>query len=330
MIAEKTVFILGAGASYPYGYPTGKELRKYIYSDFKSYFQQFSDYYYTNETISSSANTLFSEVDAFTKSFKDSSDLSIDLFLACNDKFSKIGKLAIMLSIFDYERKSKFREDSIFPDQDWYSYLYNRMRISLTKPDSYKEFGQNDVAFITFNYDRSLEYFLYDSLRNSFSEATDDEIIGELRKLPIYHVYGKISHLPWEGDSANSVDYRKDHDAELYQRYSLGYLLELKDNIHVMHERIEHDLIEMKNHIVRAKRIFFLGFGYAQENLDILNICKNIHPDQQRYGTAFGYLPKEIEDIRSVLSASSEPKPSDHDNPRIKDMDCVTLLREFL
>ena len=30
MITEETLFILGAGASNPYGFPTGKELRSYI------------------------------------------------------------------------------------------------------------------------------------------------------------------------------------------------------------------------------------------------------------------------------------------------------------
>ncbi len=30
MIEQETVFILGAGASFPYGYPNGDELRKSI------------------------------------------------------------------------------------------------------------------------------------------------------------------------------------------------------------------------------------------------------------------------------------------------------------
>ena len=42
MIKEETVFILGAGASCPYGYPDGKELREQICSNFaresKTYF----------------------------------------------------------------------------------------------------------------------------------------------------------------------------------------------------------------------------------------------------------------------------------------------------
>jgi len=34
MIRQKTVFIIGAGASKPYEYPTGQELRERIISDF--------------------------------------------------------------------------------------------------------------------------------------------------------------------------------------------------------------------------------------------------------------------------------------------------------
>ena len=34
MITEDTLLILGAGASFPYGYPTGKELRHIICKEF--------------------------------------------------------------------------------------------------------------------------------------------------------------------------------------------------------------------------------------------------------------------------------------------------------
>jgi len=33
---QNTVFILGAGASKPYGYPTGQELREYICKEFQT------------------------------------------------------------------------------------------------------------------------------------------------------------------------------------------------------------------------------------------------------------------------------------------------------
>lgn len=46
MITKNTLFILGAGASVPYGYPTGRELRKLLISnssDRLSYSKMFNE-----------------------------------------------------------------------------------------------------------------------------------------------------------------------------------------------------------------------------------------------------------------------------------------------
>ena len=148
MIDIETVFILGAGASNPYGYPTGKGLCDDICSNFKSNFHNIikSD----NDNTRYKIGNLIYDPDKFCRNLEDAHTPSIDLWLARNPDFSHIGKLAIILSIFDAERKSKFRED-IESGQDWYSYLYHRMTSSLVDPDSYKNFRTNKVTFITFN-----------------------------------------------------------------------------------------------------------------------------------------------------------------------------------
>jgi len=126
MIDTDTVFILGAGASVPYGYQTGAELRAEICSEFQGKYDQISP-----KGISGHINFALSSEGAikFAQAFKKSSTPSIDLFLARNPEYSEIGKIAIVLSILDAERKSEFREDIDikFQKQDWYSYLYRRM-----------------------------------------------------------------------------------------------------------------------------------------------------------------------------------------------------------
>lgn len=326
MIDIETVFILGAGASNPYKYPTGKELSNYICSTFKSQFPEIL----SRENITPTVGKLSYDADKFSKIFEDSTTPSIDLWLARNPNFSDIGKLAIILSIFDAERKSKFRED-IEPGQDWYSYLYHRMTNSLIDPDSYKNFRNNKVTFITFNYDRSLEHFLYESLGSSFRSASEREIFEELNEIPIYHVYGKITDLPWESHSniATAIDYLKPDD-DPYLRFSIDFLQKLTINIKIVHEREQHDCSEIHDKISSAERIFFLGFGYAQENLEILQIGKTLNDDQAIFGTALGFRAKEIKDIRKSITSSFKFKAEGYENPRIKDVNCVTLLREYL
>lgn len=164
MITTDTVFILGAGASNLYGYPTGEELREVILNKFCSS-GEIKNILYNSKIIMD-----FMDLDEFRAAFFKSSTPSIDLFLARNNQFSELGKIAIVSSILDAENNSIFREDihKNRRNQDWYKYLFSRMVESLIKPNSYRDFGDNQVTFITFNYDRSLEHYLHESLSHLF------------------------------------------------------------------------------------------------------------------------------------------------------------------
>jgi len=108
MITEETVFILGAGASAPYGYPTGKKLRHRICKSFtigRNIMQRLPYYEKIRE------KRILSEINEFKTAFENSSIRSIDLFLAMNPFFSYIGKIAIIQNIIMAESSSKFRLD---------------------------------------------------------------------------------------------------------------------------------------------------------------------------------------------------------------------------
>ncbi|MEA2096599.1 MAG: hypothetical protein U9P73_07915, partial [Candidatus Cloacimonadota bacterium] len=84
---------------------------------------------------------------------------------------------------------------------------------------------------------------------------------------------------------------------------------------------------EIEISIKDAKRIFFLGFGFAEENLEILNLISNINANQKIYGTAKGLTKNEISKIKSYFS-----KTHNADNPDliIENCDNLTLLRNYL
>ncbi len=314
MIEKPTVFILGAGASVPYGYLTGKGLREDICNNFE---QRIVNLVNSDPQYSSYSVEPFSK-DAIklTETFFDSHTLSIDLFLARNPKFAEIGKQAIVTSILESERKSSFGEkmQDIFKSQDWYSYLFDKMTAEMSDPESYDKFYRNEVTFITFNYDRSLEHFLYESLRNSFSEAPTDKIQNQFNKIKIFHVYGVVDKLLWRD---GSTKYR--------EIPSLTTINVLSRNIKIVHERSipGDDIKAMKDIIKEAKRIYFLGFGYARENLEILGLPA-VLGGQQIFGTAFTFTNNEISEIKRRLSG---PRSL---NPWILDIDCLGLLRDWL
>ncbi|NQT56478.1 MAG: hypothetical protein HQ551_09645 [Desulfobacteraceae bacterium] len=313
MIREETVFILGAGASAAYKYPTGKELRRIICKEFPRNYKKLLGNAF-EESSAMLRERMANEPRELAEAFFNSSTPSIDLFLARNPKLSEIGKRAIALSILQAEHESLFHED-IDSKEDWYSYLYQKMSSELTTPDSFRQFSENKVTFITFNYDRSLEHFLYTSFVNSFQNITPNEV-NSSKFLPFkfFHVYGTIADLPWQ--SKNGIEYGLDPDYYIIEK--------MKENIKTIYERSSDDLTEMHEAISKAERIFFLGFGYANENLEILDIPKLLTAGQKIHGTALRLTEKEITKVKVKLTkAKSKLLP-------ILNVNCLQLLREYL
>jgi hypothetical protein len=318
MITRNTVFILGAGASVPYGFPSGETLRLDICKKFVKRIISLGN---IPHHATAEIKDIVAKARPFCDAFFKSSTHSIDLFLARNILFSEIGKMAIVSSILEAEKNSAFREDMSdqYKSQDWYSYLFKKMTEDLTDTGSYRNFGENKVTFITFNYDRSLEYFLYESLSNAFNSARKDEIIDQLRFINIFHVYGVIDNLPWQG---GGTEYKVDS--------SLAAINRMRNNIRLIHERINSESREMKRAMRYASRFYFLGFGYAEENLDILGISSFLDGHQDIYGTAFGMTEKEISEKRSYLRKNFKEKDVYPHNPIIAPVDSYKLLRDWL
>jgi len=323
MIDIETLFILGAGASRPYNYPTGKELRRLIYENFTEDYKAIATKEKSNNTyIDSEIDDEIESAPEFVDKFFKSSTPSIDLFLSRNPSFSNIGKKAIALNILKAERASFFRE-KVDQNQDWYSYLYHRMTENMTKPDGYKQVGQNKISIITFNYDRSLEFFLYESLTNSFEESSRlGQFYDTLLPFPIQHVYGKIAPLPYQKEPVFSIYHAADPNfTNLQNTYN---------NIRVIYERTDENLKGIREQISNAKRIFFLGFGFAKENLEALDIPNLLTGEHEIYGTALGMTAKEIFEVRSLLNQNFKIKNPALTNPIIKNMNCYEILREYL
>jgi len=333
MIDTPTLFILGAGASKPYGYPTGAELRNNIIKSFELHFNLLSDIKPPN--MPRNSEIARRQIPKFIEHFNGSSIVSIDKYLALNPTDSYIGKISITLSILKSERESCFREDIKNTNEDWYSLLFNRMTSSLNKPDDYKHFCENKVAFITFNYDRSLEYFLYDSFYHSFFDKRHDieKNVEGCVPFPIIHVYGSVAHI-------SQADWFQ-HNCNYYGDFNYFVSVEkMSKGIRVIGEERSDNKIkeQIKELLKNCKRIFFLGFGYAQENLDAIDLIHNIHDKTRVYGTARGMTDKEISVISSRFPEIKGETYKLEDGeiidttfrPVIEDTSCYRLLREYL
>jgi len=344
MIDKRTVFVLGAGASCPYGYPSGSLLRKNIC---------LSDNFKTTELYANinreAKDRLSQDIKTFISAFNRSHNQSIDFFINNNPKFAPTGKYIIAFEMLKSEQNSHFGEhaevkqeesrtpspylsvkDNIlrretFQGGDWYFYLFNQLLRELPKKGGLPDFSDHRIFFITFNYDRSLEHFIYDSLRNSFTEVSEDKIVQSLRKLKILHVYGQILPFKWQGQE-QGVDYQPPVDGPLLQRAS--------SNIRTIYEEKQNpDLIEAQNFLKQADEILFLGFGYAPENMEVLGLPKLIPPRCKVYGTAFNMIDEEVKRLYVRLHGGRTRDKNIYLAPtdtQIYALDCLMLLKKCL
>ncbi|MBN2136566.1 MAG: hypothetical protein JW720_02050 [Sedimentisphaerales bacterium] len=294
------------------------------------------------------------DVSKFRIKFDNSTTESIDFFMARNPKLAPVGKCFIAFEIFDAERRSLFREKAAytqwkqeqeriagnllggfntntylqskdFQGGDWYSYLFHRLAEGLIAKDILPDFSGGKLAFVTFNYDRSLEHFLYESVRNSFTEVPQQKVIECLTELPILHVYGRLAPLKWQDPEAG-IDYRPS--------IAGGLIKQTAQNIRTIYEERESaELAEAHRLIKSAQQIFFLGLGYARENMDVLKLPGLIHPNCEVYGTGFGMTDREI---ATILNTVRSGRNADSDgykercNTNIEPCDCLELLRKHL
>lgn len=261
MIKSDTVLVLGAGASEPYGFPLGQELRKRILVSLVGNEKQFL------ELVELGFDPHF--IEKFRNDLSDGIQDTIDDFLDDRPKFREIGSCAIAQALMSLELETR-----LFPKKDWYPFLFNLLEFRKATPPPI-------TAIITFNYDRSLEHYLTKTIDVSFQDNIKDNAEKKLRALPIIHVHGQLGSYPERtyGNKGTQDDLRAAAKA-----IKITSDKELDDSPEYTMAR---KLIE------EAKQIVFLGFGYHLRSLQRLGL---LAPKDGRtlYGTAFGQSPQEL------------------------------------
>lgn len=276
MFRRDTVFILGAGASVPFGLPSGEMLVDNILKLRRG--QPYGDKYLPLLTELGVEDDLFLE---FQRELADSTHYSIDAFLERRPKYLDIGKLAIALRLLPCESESILSSPNThYETKNWYRVLLQR----LTEGASHiSQIAANKVTFVTFNYDRSLEHFLFSSLC-SYYETNPSEVAAILAQLPIIHVHGRLGSLPWQSDNDQDVVVYGDWRSDAVQRAAKGIKIISEITPDTMYE---FDVARMP--ILNASDIFFLGFGYHPDNVKRLQV-----PFMDKDGTWLGNRPRHI------------------------------------
>jgi len=277
MISRPTVLILGAGASIHVGYPLGATLINDLCNNRG-----------TGEKGEYPNNWTVDETDRFITRLSRAGFYSIDAFLETVPDLAEMGKFLLAREIKRHENI-----DRLFPPNSsgWYQYLFN----SLLDNSNPKGFESSQLSIITFNYDRSIEAYLHETLVARF-EMTHEEDSGTLSHIPIIHVHGLLGSYP-------DIPYNSHCDT--------SDLFEISKQIQIIHEvkDSEHGFcneeFEYANRLLNeTERIFFLGFGFHADNVRRFQFFSpEIFEGREVYATTRGMGPIEL----AALETRFEP-----------------------
>jgi hypothetical protein len=262
VITKQTVLVLGAGASFPYNYPLGAALLESIWGEYLG--DKWTDFYQACGVNRSEREELRSELLLSQKA-------SIDAFLEHRPEFLKVEKIAIALALLSCESFA-LTESPSARGKGIYHYLYNHLA------SNWEEFAENKLAVITFNYDRSLEHFLFTALQHSYKKS-DAEVASAINCISIIHVHGSLGPLTWQ-DPTQGTEYAHfgapnpaEHDAP-WLAYRIRKATIASENIKIVSEA-QSESSEFRlafEKLQQAERIYFIGFGYFSPNLERLGI----------------------------------------------------------
>ncbi|MFC1488589.1 hypothetical protein ACFL6B_01945 [Thermodesulfobacteriota bacterium] len=284
-MTKNTVFVIGAGASQEANLPTGSELKNKISRlldirfDFNK--QKSGDPALTNalRLLVRAADGREGDINPYIHEAWHIRDalpqaISIDNFIDShrdNDKIAICGKLAIVRSILDAEKSSllhfkKSRIDSNINfgslENTWYIPFFQLLTENCGKNDLKKRF--NSITLIIFNYDRCIEHFIYYALQNYY-RLSDIEAAELVKNINIYHPYGDVGTLPWVNPNGA---------IEFGEVPNVQKLLELSNKIKTFAEGTNpksSEISEIRNKMVIADRVIFLGFAFHKLNMELIN-----------------------------------------------------------
>jgi hypothetical protein len=339
---DRTVVIVGAGASSECDLPTGLELKERISKLLDIRFE------HGYRLKSGDANIC----DALTLHVqrKGSRDInphlhagwrirdampqaiSIDNFIDSHqgdENLALCGKLAIVQSILEAEQRSPLFVDwqsgrrqpdfSSFKDT-WYAAFMQLLTQNCQLDLVQKRLSQ--LTFVIFNYDRCVENYLYHGLQNYYG-IDGDRAKDLLRHLSVFHPYGSVGELQWQ---------RNDIGVEYGGSPSAAKLLSLAGGIKTFTEGTDPNSSEIQSirqHLQSATTVLFLGFAYHGMNLKLLKpeSPHSLPADVRYFGTAFGMSDSDCALVREDLAALASANPA-----RIvlrKDLKCGPFLREY-
>ena len=336
------VFIIGAGCSVPYGFPTGamlmQKLKDFNYGDhnldsqsfspspylfdlYQELFGKYQDYTKLRKEIFfrggnieiEISNKISKTIVPFAKSIRHSMMVSTDEFLKnrLNQEKSEeadFGKRLIAREILVAERESEkhfsYEDGKRLSKKYWLGNIdwIQHLLSRIDQQSNWEEILKQTV-FLTFNYDRVLENCIFLYL-TSDKQYADADAHSFIKEMRIYHVNGFIGSL--EKISFGAVE------NGMYQEITKGMETVWEKRLN----REDAEKVKYQEFLKNAQRVYFMGFSYIPDNLESIGIDPRaeIIRNANVYATAMGLSSQNRLRISTYLDLKdfekrNEPEP---------------------
>jgi hypothetical protein len=261
MPSKKTAFILGAGAHKPFGLPLGDELKEQIAQELQA--------------IADDPRNGHSVRDHYLdlRRFIMDCGVSIDRFLSQHKSADNEVRPLIARCLL---KKEKDNIDQ--PMKDWLHYLWQH--IQGTK----KYELSNRFVFITFNYDRTLEYRIARACDGLWGMGLGPALELVEETLTIYHVYGSLGNLSRINDASQYLPYGQVDGFEAAGK-----------RIKIIGEHDTATTATVHKVLSDTESIYMLGCHCHKENMSLLALDKI---QRKAYCSACGYRGAEVETLK--------------------------------
>lgn len=336
-MSKKTVFVIGAGASAEAGLPTGDTLKdqisKLLYFKFDFHRLTTGDYHILEalkEISNDSDNT--DDVNSYLNEARHISEalplaISIDNFIDAhrdNTKIATCGKLAIVRSILDAERKSSLyfeytgrssNLDLTKIKNTWYIPFFKLLTENCTKDQLKKRLA--DVTLIIFNYDRCVEHFLINAIE-SYYKIKPSEAAEIVSCINILHPYGKVGNLPNLSSDSNTTHFGTEpHPTQLVQ---------LMKGIKTFTESTEvGETLKIKTSIAEANKLVYVGFAFHKLNMELISPTSRTGKKPQCYATTYAISESD----KVVISQQIRAQAGTVSEPKLANLKCGDFFNDF-
>lgn len=318
-MSDKTVFVIGAGASKEVDLPTGIELKEKISNLLNiryDFHKQTSGDYCISKALRKVAqdqenpSIFLEDVTQNAWHIRNALPLaiSIDNFIDThreNEKIALCGKLAIVKSILMAEKTSSLFISTNSQEKPlnfkkiqntWYVPFFKLITENCNFEELKNRFKK--ITLIIFNYDRCIEHFLINAIIEYYG-VTDNQAIEVIQTMNIYHPYGSVGSLPWKGNS-NPIGFGAEPTP--------SQLLELANQIKTFTEGTNpssSNINKIQDKMREADKLVFLGFAFHKLNMKLIapKIVDNTLPSPPEcYATGLGISFSDREVIKRQIN----------------------------